>query len=188
MNNLEPLMTSARTGDSLKDEWQTPLWLFDLLNREFKFDLDPAATIDNTLCDRWFTKVDDGLKKEWIAESVFINPPYSQMRQWVEKAYGEIILGNCDVAVLLVAARTDTRAWWDHIRHGEVRFLKGRLKFDMPPEMIEMQEKEAAERALRGKTSKIVKNFSAPFPSAVAIFRRNHWIPKTVYWEVKEKK
>lgn len=164
--NKEALFTSARTEkEDSRDQWLTPLWLFDLLNQEFKFDLDPAATIDNTLCDRWFTKVDDGLSQPWIAESVFVNPPYSQMKKWVEKSYHEVNFRNTDRVVMLVAARTDTKAWWNYIRWGEVRFLKGRLKFEHP----------------NGA------KYSAPFPSAVVIFG-NDIKEKTIYWEVSEPK
>lgn len=166
MNTLEPLMTSARTGDKSKDQWLTPLWLFDLLHQEFHFDLDAAATDENTLCDKWYTEEQNGLIQPWFG-SVWINPPYSQMRQWVEKAYREAELGNVEMAVLLVAARTDTRAWWDYIRKGEVRFLPGRLKFEHP---------NGAKH-------------SAPFPSAVVVFRKKGFMePKTVYWNVREPK
>lgn len=162
MQNLEPLMTSARSGDRSKDEWLTPLWLYDLLNQEFAFDVDAAATQDNTLCNFWW---DDGLGARWWG-NIFCNPPYSQMKRWVEKAYEEIYLvGRAQTAVLLVAARTDTRAWWDHIRHGEVRFLPGRLKFEAPDGS---------------------QKFSAPFPSAVVVFQKN-LAAKTVYWDVREK-
>lgn len=158
MNNLDALMTSARTGDLSKDEWRTPRWLFNLLDREFDFDLDAAATAANALCKRYYTAEDDGLKQSYFG-STFINPPYSQLRQWVAKGYHEAKIGNAHV-VMLVAARTDTRAWWNYIRFGEVRFLKGRLKFE------------------GGK-------HSAPFPSAVVIFPKFLGTPKTVYWDVE---
>ena len=50
---------------SKTDEWETPQWLFDELNDEFHFTLDPAATDENHKCDRYFTKEDDGLSKMW---------------------------------------------------------------------------------------------------------------------------
>lgn len=161
-------MSSARNGDNAKDEWQTPIWLFNLLNHEFDFDLDAAATEDNTLCDYFFDKEADGLRSRWTHESVFVNPPYSQMKAWVKKGFEEArdnpLVGK---VVMLVAARTDTQAWWQYVRFGEVRFLPGRLKF-----------------GLAGGEAK----FSAPFPSAVVIFYGGGYLykPETLYWNIRE--
>lgn len=187
MAKLDALMTSARNGDESKDEWRTPLWLFNLLNQEFSFDLDPCATQENRLCPYHFTKKEDGLKEQWTGATAFVNPPYSQMREWVKKSYTEAYEGRATV-VMLVAARTDTRGWWDYVRYGQVRFLKGRLKFGIPPEKIEEQRLEAAERALRGKATKVYEVTSAPFPSAIVVFHRYMGESSTIYWGVKELK
>lgn len=50
---------------SKTDSWSTPQWLFDELNREFHFTLDPCADEFNHKCDRYFTRQDDGLSKNW---------------------------------------------------------------------------------------------------------------------------
>lgn len=183
-------MTSARTGESYRDEWLTPLHLWQVLNDQFNFRLDAAADYRNTLCDQWYSDGKDGagsgLENPW-SDTTFCNPPYSKMRQFVAKAYNEAKLGNC-TAVVLVAARTDTRAWFDYVRHGEVRFIKGRLKFDLPDWVIELIKKENEERR---KLSLKERSFdgSAPFPSALVVFPKGMTEPaKTVYWEVKEKK
>lgn len=47
------------------DEWSTPQDIFDKLNAEFRFTLDPCATDENHKCDKWFTKEEDGLQKSW---------------------------------------------------------------------------------------------------------------------------
>ena len=162
-------MSSARTGDKSKDEWMTPIPFFEKLDQEFHFNLDPAATQENTLCDNFFTKEKDGLKQDWLG-TVFLNFPYSEAKLWIKKAYEEAVKGNATV-VILMPARTDTAYWWSYVRHGEVRFLPGRLKFDHP---------DGAK-------------YSAPFPSAVVIFRtwektQNLVRPKTVYWDWKGEK
>lgn len=46
-----------------RNEWETPQWLFDYLDQEFHFDLDPCATPLNAKCKRFFTKEDDGLSQ-----------------------------------------------------------------------------------------------------------------------------
>jgi phage N-6-adenine-methyltransferase len=154
----------AATQTSKTQDWMTPLWLFNLLDLEFSFTLDVCADKDNTLCDDWFDRDKDGLKQNWSG-ICFCNPPYNQAKLWVEKAYHEAEKGNC-TAVLLIAARTDTRYFWSFARHGEIRFLPGRLKFDL----------------FEGT------KFSAPFPSAVVIFRQNNIEPKVVFWDIREPK
>lgn len=63
-------------------EYGTPQDLFDALNEEFRFVLDPAATHDNAKCDQYFTKDEDGLKQDWSQYgSVFLNPPYGEPEQ-----------------------------------------------------------------------------------------------------------
>lgn len=40
---------------SKKDDWETPQWLFDDLDSEFHFTLDPCADESNHKCDKYFT-------------------------------------------------------------------------------------------------------------------------------------
>lgn len=50
-------------------EWFTPQDLFDDLNLEFNFTLDPCATPENAKCKKFFTKHEDGLKQDWGVKS-----------------------------------------------------------------------------------------------------------------------
>ena len=50
---------------SKSNEWATPQSLFDELNKEFHFDLDPCATDKNHKCERYFTQETDGLSQNW---------------------------------------------------------------------------------------------------------------------------
>lgn len=50
---------------SASDMWETPQNLFDELNREFNFNLDPCATPENAKCERFYTLVDNGLDQNW---------------------------------------------------------------------------------------------------------------------------
>lgn len=141
---------------SNSQEWETPQELYDELDKEFRFNLDPCANENNFKCISYFISpqnanqwtnpsIIDGLKQRWSGR-VFMNPPYGrEINQWVKKAYYEA-LHNCEVVVCLLPARTDTRWFHDYCLKGEVRFLKGRLKFSNS------------------------KN-SAPFPSMIVIFR-----------------
>lgn len=58
-------MNTNGVFSSQTDEWATPQSLFDKLNAEFHFDLDPCATDENHKCAQYYTKADDGLTKNW---------------------------------------------------------------------------------------------------------------------------
>src|SRR3990167_1926524 len=111
---------SSRTS-----EWETPQKLFDELNKEFHFTLDPCATKENAKCKKFYTKEDDGLSKDWLNERVFMNPPYGrEIGKWVKKA------SEGGLVVCLLPARTDTRWFHDYIyKKANIRFIKGRFKF-----------------------------------------------------------
>lgn len=126
-------------------EWETPQYLFDGLNAEFGFDLDVCANPSNAKCRKFFTKAEDGLGQTWEG-TVWMNPPYGRtIERWMKKGFESALAGTA-LVVCLVPARTDTRWWHKYATRGEIRYLKGRLKFGGS------------------------KN-SAPFPSAIVIFR-----------------
>jgi len=138
-------------------DWGTPLRFFLALDAEFRFDLDVCASDVNTkVSGNYYTPADDALVNPWAQDGpvCWMNPPYGrEIPRWVQKAWDEA--GKGATVVCLLPARTDTRWWaifWDHDHHrprhdgDEVRFIKGRLRF------------EGAEA-------------SAPFPSVVVVMR-----------------
>lgn len=50
---------------SASEEWATPQEVYDKLNKEFNFTLDPCSTKENAKCGTFFTKEIDGLKQNW---------------------------------------------------------------------------------------------------------------------------
>lgn len=50
---------------SNSDEWATPQDVFQELNNEFHFTLDPCATDQNHKCNHYYTQADNGLQKDW---------------------------------------------------------------------------------------------------------------------------
>lgn len=125
-------------------EWATPQEFFDKLNAEYKFETDVCATAENAKCAHYYNKEQDGLAQEWHGKC-WMNPPYGrEIGKWMCKAL-ESARKNGATVVCLVPSRTDTKWWHDYAMQGEVRFIRGRLKFGG------------------------AKN-SAPFPSAVVIF------------------
>ncbi|MUV13564.1 DNA N-6-adenine-methyltransferase [Noviluteimonas gilva] len=131
-------------ASSATDLWATPQDFFDTLNAEFGFELDVCATDENAKCARYFTATNDGLAQEWRGVC-WMNPPYGRViGDWMRKAYESAQAGA--TVVCLVPSRTDTRWWHDYAMKGEIRYVRGRLKFGGS------------------------KN-SAPFPCAVVIFQ-----------------
>lgn len=120
-------MVNAVLYSSRSEEWETPQDLFDQLNDEFKFTLDPCCLQGNAKCEKFFTKQDDGLSQSWDGERVFMNPPYGkEIKRWMHKAATSKALVVC-----LVHARTDTKWWHETVekKAKEIRFIKGRLRF-----------------------------------------------------------
>lgn len=102
------------------------------------FDLDVAASAENTVAPAFYDATLDGLFWPWH-DRVWCNPPYSDIRPWVAKAHAAAATLSVDViAMLLPANRTEQRWWQDlvepHRRAGtlEVYFLAGRRRFDRP--------------------------------------------------------
>ena len=156
-------MNSAVMFSKASDEWTTPDDLFRELDEEFHFDVDAAATADNTKCGVWFT---DSLTHDWPVATYWLNPPYSRCKEFLTHAARQASLGS--TVVCLVPARTDTRWFHDHVYNKpnvEVRFLKGRLKFSRP-------NGTPIRTSIRNPGAKNpVPNNAAPFPSMVVVFR-----------------
>lgn len=87
------------TGNALFDsnscEWETPQELFDALDAEFHFTLDPCSTDENAKCAKHYTMADNGLLQDWSGETVFCNPPYGRgVDAWCEKCYQHFMGGG----------------------------------------------------------------------------------------------
>jgi phage N-6-adenine-methyltransferase len=132
-------------------EWETPQDLFDKLNAEFHFTLDVCASKENAKCKNYYSEEDNALTKEWKGVC-WMNPPYGRtIGKWIKKAYSEAFNGA--TIVCLIPSRTETNWWWNYCMKGEIRFLRGRLKF--------------GGRNTKGE----YVNYPATFGSAIVIFR-----------------
>lgn len=133
---------------SNKQDYCTPRWLYDELNKDFHFKLDAAATDENALAPAHYTSEQNALTRDWyLYESIFCNPPYGRgARAWVKKGFDEAMRGS--IVVMLLASRTDTQWFHDYVLRGAhaIRFVKGRLTFEGMPA-------------------------PAPFPSVIVVFK-----------------
>ena len=124
---------------SANADWATPPSLYRRLHEEFWFVLDVAASASTCVTPNWYgpdhpaVRRRDGLACDWVADAdggaVWCNPPYGAgIANWTAKAHETAQAGV--VVVCLVPARVDTRWFHDHCIDYEVRFLKGRLRFN----------------------------------------------------------
>ncbi len=141
-----------------RNDWETPHDLFAVLDDEFNFTLDVAASKENSKCKVFISAEQDALVSTW-GDVNWCNPPYSKTKWFLARAVEMAAFGH--TSVLLIPARTDTKMWHGYVSQAdEVRFLKGRVKF-------------------------VGGQASAPFPSAVVVFRpRPHgfYSRGTHYW------
>lgn len=63
------VMFSSKT-----DEWETPQYFFDDINKEFYFDFDACASAENAKCKRYCTKEQDGLVQKWGGGADLVQP------------------------------------------------------------------------------------------------------------------
>jgi len=139
------------------DEWETPKDFYDNLDEKYKFVFDLACSKDNCKTADGFTIEENSLEQNWALITyetnngwLWCNPPYSKCKEFVDKAYSEMLLGA--KIVMLIPSRTDTKWFHNFIYKKEgvsIEFIKGRLKFSG------------------------AKN-SAPFPSMLIIFNKNN--------------
>jgi phage N-6-adenine-methyltransferase len=143
------------------DERGTPLDLIRPLKRAIGgFDLDAASGCEpEPIAPERYTEEDDGLAKPWFGD-VWLNPPYSDIAEWMQKAHRESQNERVDSVTCLVPNRTSTRWFHDYAAHADAYVvIDGRLKY-------------------------VHTDGSAPFPSAIIVFGD---VPQAVYGELAKR-
>lgn len=121
------------------DDWATPKYLLRQIEREFgKIDCDPCPLMykkGNALFEKWFG-------------NVFINPPYSNVENFLNKGLIELKKGNAKQLIFLIIPRTSTKYWKNFVmKFAEyIYFIPYRIKFGS-------------------------SKSCAPFPSCIVIFK-----------------
>ena len=104
--------------DAVPDErYTTPTtmeWVKRIANVD-AFDLDVAACAESHHARRYYTKEVDGLRQMWSAARIFCNPPYSDLRPWLEKAWYEITHGEAEVIAMLLPANRTEQPFWQQL-------------------------------------------------------------------------
>lgn len=120
MENLSKVKCLKKNVDG--DKWITPPSLWKALDDEFHFDSFDPCPID------WQQGDPNGLEIEW-AQTTFVNPPFSKIPQWIEKADCEWRKGKTIVFVMNM--KTNLDAFHDIVLKNpvEIRFVRGRINF-----------------------------------------------------------
>jgi len=118
-------------GGAMNDEWGTPQTFFDLLDKEFHFQMDVCASKDNAKCKVYLDREKNALTSSWSA-ICWMNPPYGrEIKFWMKKALEESIAGS--TIVCLIPARTSSPWWHDYVlKASEIRFVERKMSFTGP--------------------------------------------------------
>ena len=125
------------------DLWATPPEVFEALDKEFCFGFDVCAEEETAKCSDYWTTEDDALSKDWAEDAkcripgagliemgaLWCNPPYSNIKPWVEKAIEAQLKGR--MTVMLVMCDPSVK-WFSLAQQyaSETRFITdGRLAF-----------------------------------------------------------
>lgn len=120
---------NSKTKKEYRDQTSTVPWLFAALDSEFNFSIDLAATDISAKCNVYFTPETDSLKQSWknsvpVGKTAtgWLNPPYSDIHPWIEKAEQEQQQGF--TTCFLVFSDSSSK-WWPQGRPCIIREITG---------------------------------------------------------------
>lgn len=124
-----PSNHQSQTDAAFRDFTRTPHWLFQAFNLEFGYHLDAAALPESALLPNYLTPADDALTVDWSAHlshidrpCVWLNPPYSDIAPWIEKAIEQQKKG---VTTTLLVPHDNRTNWWPSDTASEIRDIVG---------------------------------------------------------------
>lgn len=136
----------------IRDSWETPKDLFDVLNAEFAFDIDVACSPHNSKCGAGITEDMDSLSRNWFRDysyewffdsptaptkSAWCNPPYSNPLPWVQKAYEEVNKNAGSVVVMLLNHDASTQWYSSALTYAsEIRIMTEKRVQFVPPDGV----------------------------------------------------
>lgn len=100
----------SNTPDVVRDLWSTPSELVAWMEIEYgDYDIDAAASKENAVCEKFYSKETNCLKRWWGSNKhIWLNPPYSNITPFVKKAIEQMEHNN-QIDILLPC---DTSTGW----------------------------------------------------------------------------
>jgi phage N-6-adenine-methyltransferase len=131
---------------ALRQEWRTDPSFWEILNREFDFQLDAAASDKNNLTEGFLSAFDDALAPGtvWVDPKeplpvfrVYCNPGFNDIGPWMQKAAREAAKSPSAI-VCVLGLCAPSSVWWSDalLEASEVRLLAPRLQFEPPDPRI----------------------------------------------------
>jgi phage N-6-adenine-methyltransferase len=176
----------------LRQQYETPMELFELLDREFKFDIDVAASDRNHKCPNYYTEEDDSLDDDihWFtsivgssvpSRSAFCNPGFSDLGPWMEKAASQVNTpsSHSKVAVVVGLVSPSTEWWRFCVDHAsEIRMLSPRVQFKFPDALLTEIKKQGKKPSSNDRENCVVIFRQKPliFPPKAHIWNWR-WLP-----------
>lgn len=123
----------SHTPIDIRDLWQTPRWLFETALHGEEFAVDIASSHLNHLCRDFITKEQDALSfnyEPYRGKGAWCNPPYSNIKPWVELAINN--QSKYEMGTVLLLPADTSVGWFDLIVNSadDVCFItKGRISF-----------------------------------------------------------
>lgn len=126
-------MSNGAIRFSEEVEYYTPKCIVDKFG---SFDYDPATTRKKGeefgLFD-YDTIETDGLKADWTKyQRIWINPPFTQKKEFLEKAVHTWELSRNEIYILLPISFFTTKSFHDIVKGAKIYLPNGRIKFESP--------------------------------------------------------
>lgn len=176
----------SKTDIKDKNEWRTPLELFNGIRDEFlngkDFDVDLAASHENRLV---LSYMEDAFICNWSnwGNTGFCNPPFEFRVDFIKKAQAEMENSFRTLMILPYAPETD---WWiDNLMFEQALelYLPRHPTYILSPR-VQYLAPDGKRMEYVNKQGKTVKS-SVPFVSAVVDFNPWEKFPNTVTWRWK---
>lgn len=145
-----------------------------------RYDLDPCADELSKTALNNVHRPANGLEVPWSGH-VFVNPPWSDIGPWVDRAWSEFRSGTAtSVTMLLPSDRQGTEWWQQQVerqrdrRHGVLttHYLPGRPKYGDPSNPTGLGKRALMDAGLTEELAEEYKCGSPPFCSVVLVWAR----------------
>ena len=127
--------------DFYRDDWQTPKYFFNWLNKRFDFDIDGCAYESSALCSNWIGK-GSPLGSDFLETKTpypyrnmrfYVNPPYSDVTPFLKAA--KELKDKGHLVVMLLNNDKSTQWYQNHIHNVAnevIDIIGGRIAFIHP--------------------------------------------------------